>query len=117
MGRLGAHMNWFRPAFILGLVAIQCVSCVYQDKSPSSPLEYLNGEKYQAKAPAHIGPIPIGPVERVDNDTSISGMASAESSSSLYSQPVRFERVVILKGDQLLAESSTDEHGKFQFLG
>jgi hypothetical protein len=110
-----------RRLFFLSMGALLTLNfaCVTADeKKPETPLEVLNGEKYQPViGVATVGKVPLsGPfVTRKNSATAITGKIVENTAQGYYKRPVKFRSIFIRKGD-VEFKTGTDEFGEFHFM-
>ncbi len=105
---------------ILSVILVLIVtSCITEDpKGADQPLEYLNGEKYSAKSNVNIGPFPMTTsIKRKSKDTLVKGCVTIKGSSDFYQSPLKVEKLVLKRGEEVAKIQSTDEKGCFNFVG
>ena len=107
-------MKWIGPSLLFCVMTSSCIS--NDDKKPDSPLEVLNGEKYQPSSGVKLGLIPLsGPiVTRTDPSTRVTGKITLIRAEGYYQSPLKFKKIHITNGNASF-ETFTDEHGGYQF--
>ena len=106
------HLSLFGTIF---LILSGCVS--KSEKPPTSPLEVLNGEKYEpSNSSVKLGGLPISglQVKRKNSATKITGKVSEQRPAPGGLKPVKF-LALYLKGGNSEFKSVTDELGVFTF--
>lgn len=103
------------PYFVILLGILN--SCTHGPATENkSPLNYLNGENYQANTT--LGPIPIS-VTRVVKNTKIRGQCffknPKENNLDDFKYPVKYKRIAIIKDGIKSKETATDSQGYFEF--
>lgn len=99
------------------LIFLIC-SCAHGPQTENkSPLNYLNGENYQADVT--VGALPIS-VNRLERSTLITGQCFFKNPKNNkaavpddYNYPVKFKRIALMKDGQILKHAVTDALGNF----
>ncbi|MCX6117830.1 MAG: hypothetical protein NT027_09825 [Proteobacteria bacterium] len=86
-------------------------------KRAGSPMEVLNGDKYQPVSEGvRFGSIPLsGPfVKRKNSNTNVTGKIIERGANDYFKKPFKFKRVILERNGEQLTTSS-NEFGEFKF--